>query len=355
MNRRNAFTLIELLVVIAIIAILIGLLLPAVQKVREASNRASCANNLKQLGLAAHNFQSDTQRFPSGLDNIRPSGSGIGSGGNKFRSNSVFALLLPQMDQGALAESWFYKDPFRNILDNSQPAGGVPQRTALAATVVKSYICPSDYLREKQFQLPLPPGGTGETGPSGETCYWSFNMVYGWYAATSYAGNQGTGVYIMDGTGYAPVSTPGKTDGVLIVTDSGRRRVSIADIRDGTSNTIMFGEKYHYDLNFDAIADAYKDYPIANWCAWGITGGYKGAGHVLASAQVPINYTTPASAGGAATYLFKDLRLAAYGSGHPSGANFCMADGSVRFMTNSTLLSTLQILSTKAGDEVNPE
>jgi prepilin-type processing-associated H-X9-DG protein len=124
-------------------------------------------------------------------------------------------------------------------------------------------------------------------------------------------------------------------------------------VTDGTSNTIMFGEKYHYDPNFDQIPVAYKEYNIRYWSGWGFVGGYPAAGHTLGSAQVAINYTTPAAAIGVANYSYKDLRVTAWGSGHTGGANFCFADGSVRFLSNSTDLPLLQALTTRAGNEPN--
>src|SRR5262245_49312959 len=132
MARRRAFTLIELLVVIAIIAVLIGLLLPAVQKVRAAAARIKCANNLKQLGLAAHNYHSTYERFPQGYD--QPGGSG---NGQRERKSSVFVELLPFYEQDNLYNIWDFFAP------NANREFGT---TARAATVLPVLLCPADRL-----------------------------------------------------------------------------------------------------------------------------------------------------------------------------------------------------------------
>jgi prepilin-type processing-associated H-X9-DG protein len=135
----------------------------------------------------------------------------------------------------------------------------------------------------------------------------------------------------------------------------GPQAPTLQGITDGTSNTIMFGEKFHFDPNFDKIPLATREYDLKMWSAWSFSGSYKAAGHVLANASVPINFTTPAAAAGQTTYAYKDQRLSAWGSGHTGGANFCMADGSVRFLPNSTQLNILQNLSTRAGGETQLE
>ena len=130
---RRAFTLIELLVVIAIIAILIGLLLPAVQKVRAAADRIKCQNNLKQLALAANNYHGAFETFPAGLE--RSPG---------VRLSSLFVDLLPFVEQDTLYKQWDFLKP------TADQAGGPRSR---AATLIPSFVCPSDRLQQNPWDL----------------------------------------------------------------------------------------------------------------------------------------------------------------------------------------------------------
>src|SRR5436309_13790517 len=129
--RPKGFTLIELLVVIAIIAILIALLVPAVQKVREAAARVQCTNNLKQLGLAAHNYHGVYNKFPPGVYQLPFAAA------PKFRGVTLFVYLLPYIEQDNLFQGWDMVDPLNNTV------GADKSRTA---TVLKGLICPSDVI-----------------------------------------------------------------------------------------------------------------------------------------------------------------------------------------------------------------
>jgi prepilin-type N-terminal cleavage/methylation domain-containing protein len=172
---RQAFTLIELLVVIAIIAVLIGLLLPAIQKVREAANRIQCANNLKQIGLALHNYHDARGQFPSGHTELCPGNNAQGNEGNCYYYTNLFIDIMPYIEQDNLFNT--YRDapyPCLSVLDppNAPALAGVPAHLvnqAFSQQFIKVYTCPSD-TRANQLIAPetLPPDGRGQptTSPS---------------------------------------------------------------------------------------------------------------------------------------------------------------------------------------------
>jgi prepilin-type N-terminal cleavage/methylation domain-containing protein/prepilin-type processing-associated H-X9-DG protein len=315
-SGRRGFTLIEVLVVIAIIAVLIGLLLPAVQQVRAAAARIQCANNLKQFGIAAHNYHGVTGRFPTGA---RPS---VTVNGVPTLGTNVWVELLPYLEQDNLYRKWDFNDNRNNV------AGG---RNATQAQVIQILLCPSDLLPDPVWELtagyPVPP--------------WS----QGFYGMSSYGGNAGKRSVL---TGGPPDLPRLSKDGVLFVGSS----VRLADITDGSSNTLLFGERFHYDLEYERQRPGvWPDAPpMAGWGRWGFVANQGASGNISLSTPQPINYRVPP--GGNSSAL--EDRACVFGSGHPGGANFAFADGSVRFLSDSTPLPTLQALSTRCGGEVFP-
>jgi prepilin-type N-terminal cleavage/methylation domain-containing protein/prepilin-type processing-associated H-X9-DG protein len=303
---RRGFTLIELLVVIAIIAILIGILLPAVQKVREAANRMVCTNHLKQIALAAHNYHDANNRFPAAT-NLPVAVGGVTTGGT-----NLWVDMLPYMEQDNLYKLWDDKDYRNNV------AGG---RKATTAQVIKLLICPSDALPETvvEHRAAIAPP-------------WS----WGFYGLSSYGGNAGT------------LSLPFNMskDGIFWMDSS----VGIADITDGSSSTFLFGERFHRDPEFDVRQPlvAPRIPPLAQHGKWAVVATEGVMPNITLSTPELINYRVPPG-GNQSTVV---NRICAFGSGHLGGANFAFADGHVRFLRESTSLSVLQALSTRAGGEV---
>ncbi|HJZ58941.1 MAG TPA: DUF1559 domain-containing protein [Gemmataceae bacterium] len=326
--RRGAFTLIELLVVIAIIAILIGLLLPAVQKVRAAAARVKCQNNLKQLALACHAYHDANDRLPGA----------VLSGGTRY--TTLFVELLQYLEQDPLYRQW----DFVNWVNNY--SGASPRANA----PVPPFVCPAH--------------------PDAQT------LVAG--GLSTYGGNGGTKTL--------PLSQA-TTDGMFHTTGPGSQPqpnqvgVSLVSVTDGTSNTLLLGERAVGDGDLDTYLLAQQQglitppqnpplQPIAEQARWApAPGPYASAG--LFSAQATIGFSGPSRwdppptpPGGPAPKpppvpwaSFNQqwwARLGAYGGFHPGGVNVAMADGSVRFLKNTTPQTTLLILSTRAGGEVTP-
>jgi prepilin-type N-terminal cleavage/methylation domain-containing protein/prepilin-type processing-associated H-X9-DG protein len=311
---RRGFTLIEILVVIAIIAILIGLLLPAVQKVREAANRIKCANNLKQIALAAHNYHDANNRFPAG------GRVPVFVGDRPTRGTNLWIELLPYIEQDNLYKQWDRDDNRKNV------AG---ETNATQAQVLKLLICPSDSLPESVVNH-----------SAAVTLPW----CWGFYGMSSYGGNAGTRSLPF----VATPAFPGiSRDGIFFIDSS----VGTNDITDGTSNTLLFGERYHRDPEFDPLQLAVAPglAPLAHQGKWGFVAGPPGImGNVTLHSAVPINYRLPPDG----DFLALISRAVAFGSGHAGGANFAFADGSVRFLRDGMPLLMLPALSTRDGGEV---
>ena len=297
-SRHRGFTLIELLVVIAIIAILIGLLLPAVQKVREAAARMSCQNNLKQIGLGLHNYHDANQLLPSGYT---AAGSYVDGETDTSPGWGWAAYLLPYIEQDNLYRSLALTQPVPNSAGITQP--------------LKMFLCPSDPGTTANFTIVNP-----------------FGTAICTAAPSSYAA--------CNGSDLAGVSDP-TGDGVFYRNS----RTRITDVTDGTSNTVFVGERaclYSQGIWAGAIPNAAMQRGTRNPNPGMSTGTAPTL--VLAHGHL-INCTTDTDGG-----------LDDFSSNHTGGANLLFADGSVHFLRDITADGpghrAFWAMGTRAGGEV---
>jgi prepilin-type N-terminal cleavage/methylation domain-containing protein/prepilin-type processing-associated H-X9-DG protein len=339
---RPAFTLVELLVVIAIIAILIGLLLPAIEKVREAARRSQCQNNLKQIALAVHNYESDRGTLPPGAGPLNT----LPAGQPSDQRMAVLALILPYVEQAATLNQFDLRYPIQ---------GSTPDQNATARTQeVKLYLCPSDPTKSKQSN----------------------------YGRSNYYASLGGNAYCRN--------KDGATGGLFIIDTmaalqaNGNRptTLQIKDISDGTTHTAMFSEIKRglnntagygatepqrqrligtWGTDFQRVVGGVDTMPQCN-VNTGSFVGYAGLqycraffGVFLYTHTVPPNFTgcdcldNTTRTGDSGTLFAGHL---ASRSHHAGGVNTAFADGAVRFVGDNIDPTTWYHLGTRAGGEV---
>jgi prepilin-type N-terminal cleavage/methylation domain-containing protein/prepilin-type processing-associated H-X9-DG protein len=308
MVRRKGFTLVELLVVIAIISILIGLLLPAVQKIREAGARTQCKNNLKQMALACQNFHDTNEVFPPGLGAVKDrAGDRPQAPFNPtIPANLMFCSwhthILPFLEQDNL---------FRQMIPNNLGEG----------RPVKQYACPMDIKGEYNYNW----GATQQL-------------------TTTYVAVGGLDID-------QEITTGGK--GVMYW----RSKVRIEDVKDGTSNTVMIGERPASADGFWGWWDTARD-PSEIWWHDPIQGAHQQSSFY----GYDSNHNKPCPSG-AATGIYRApdypdgsgyCDFDHFWSNHPGGAQFARVDGSVAFFPYSARI-TLEQMATRSGGEVNDQ
>ncbi len=334
--RFRAFTLIELLVVIAIIAVLIALLLPAVQAAREAARRSQCTNNLKQIGVAIHNYHESIGTFPPGyISGVNPS---ITDACDQDAENSVSvdtgpgwawgSMILPQIDQ----------QPLYNSI-NFNLSVAYHQNDTSSHTSLSVYLCPSDFGPSLVPVLADPPDPANAGSFSGSN-------IVDQVARGNYIGMFGLGeICAASGASSQPnVGSVGTASGMFFRNS----RLTFANVVDGTSNTIAIGER---SSNLSYVTWTARS--INGWL--GKTSFLEGGTDKFDPSPEECWTQVLGPAGledGNRTINDPEAHVEDYWSRHPGGANFLFADGSVHFLKNSINPTPWRALATRNGGEV---
>lgn len=295
LNKRRAFTLVELLVVVSIIGILIGILFPAAQAVRQAARRTQCLSNMRQLMLATLNYESSGNGFPA-ADN--------GKGGSYVLS------LLSSLEQEYLADR-FHEELAAGETDNDR-------LQELGKYEIETLFCPSAHSSEKEVTLAnqgmVSTHYFGVAGPIGSATSSDGSVTYEYrqLSGTTPAGN----------IGLQGLFSPNKKGKFF------PRRIE--DIRDGTSNTFAFGEVSGFTESLTA-AETYR----SGWCFGAGYDSTQKVNELYSIKSISVGLNKPSSS----------LNNAAFGSNHPGGAQFALVDGSVHFVDQNVSLDILKTYS----------
>jgi prepilin-type processing-associated H-X9-DG protein len=337
-------------VVIAIIAVLIALLLPAVQSAREAARRAQCVNNLKQLGLAAHNYESAQNAFPMGnrAYQFTPFSPADTAPCDVYIGHTAFNYMLPFLEGGNTYAAYNLTRPYNSVSNNTANK-----------TQVKTFLCPSDTdaLNDDGVYIPTVQNSYAMSRGKQETVAFSWGLT----------------AYTNDPSGaYYSTCNFGGGDGLFGPENS----VRISSVTDGTSNTFLFGEMSRFrnepsasHFNFGNVAGYFAGPPWTGDSFWPNDARVTGVAYTVpapnsppdttgqvaatcfAACVLPPDWGDPVlNAGGIAAC--RKLGQFAFRSLHPGGVNFVFADGSVRFIKDSINWSTYGALGTRAGGEV---
>jgi prepilin-type N-terminal cleavage/methylation domain-containing protein len=295
-RRQSGFTLIELLVVIAIIAILMALLLPAVQQAREAARRTQCKNNLHQMGLAIHNYHDMNNQFPNANAN------------NSLSGGSLFVSILPMIEQGNAYKQYDFS-----------LANTAPYNVAVTGQQLPFYWCPS---ASRPRQVPSCSADSGRAPGSYAACIGSLDFDQYW----SIFGR--------------PLPM---LDGAIVYTDSMPGRTGFSDCLDGTSNTLLIGETAYNLPDYLFSSGNCVGTPRYSFTYW----ANPFPGSTTCTTQYAFNPTDWQGDG-----IFDPNWTRSFRSDHVGGVYFLMVDGHVHFVSDSIDANVLDAMATRNGQEV---